>query len=434
MSNGLSDNGLSNSFLSKSRQAASHGFEETSFAAVDEVIRRALSEKRLVGAVVMVAWQGETVYLEAAGLADRELARPMVPDTLFRLASVSKPIVSAAAMALIQQGRLTLDQPINSLLADFHPRLPNGDRATLTVRQLLSHTSGLSYRFLETDEQGAYARAGVSDGMDDATHSLAENLRRLATVPLLFTPGTAWCYSLAVDVLGAVIEQVCGQRLDQAVKTLITDPLAMNDSGFYTEQPERLATPYVNDMPEPHRLAENECVSPFEGEAVGIHFSPNRAFNPAAFPSAGAGMVGSAPDMLRFLETLRKGGGSLISPELIKEMGRDQTSGAELPEQPGYGFGLGFSVLRNPAAATSPESVGTWRWGGAYGHSWFVDPQQQLSVVALTNTLYEGMSGAFVNELRDAVYASVSNSSNNSIGSNNSNSSNNAGNAKDAVL
>lgn len=379
---------------------------ETSFAAVDAVIRQALSEKRLVGAVVVICWQGKIRYQMAAGWADRESARPMRQDTLFRLASVSKPIVTAAAMVLITQGRLQLDLPVDSLLADFRPRLPNGDAATITLRQLLSHTAGLGYRFLETDPQGPYARAGVSDGMDNAGHSLAENLHRLASVPLLYTPGTAWGYSLAVDVLGAVIAQVCGQPLDQAVKTLLTAPLAMHDSGFYTDQPQRLATAYVSDTPQPHILAENECVSPF-AEAVGICFSPQRAFNAAAFPSAGAGMVGSAPDLLHFLETLRQGGGSLISPELIIEMGRDQTSGAILPDAPGYGFGLGFSVLRDPIAAASPESTGTWRWGGAYGHSWFVDPQRELSVVALTNTLYEGMSGAFVSELRDAVYASI---------------------------
>lgn len=381
-------------------------FSATSFAAIDAVITQALEEKRLVGAVVMVAWQGKTLYQTAAGFADREQARPMARDTLFRLASVSKPIVSAAAMALVHQGRLALDQPINTLLDDFNPLLNNGEKAKITVRQLLSHTAGLSYRFLETDEQGPYARAGVSDGMDSATHSLAENLRRLATVPLLYTPGTAWGYSLAVDVLGAVVEQVSGQPLDRAVKMLITDPLAMHDSGFYTEQRDRLATAYVSDSPQPHILAENERVSAFD-EAVGIYFSPQRIFNARAFPSAGAGMVGSAPDLLCFLETLRQGGGSLISTELIEEMGRDQTLGAELPDAPGYGFGLGFSVLRDPHKAESPESIGTWRWGGAYGHSWFVDPARQISVVALTNTLYEGMSGAFVNQLRDAVYASI---------------------------
>ena len=115
-------------------------------------------------------------------------------------------------------------------------------------------------------------------------------------------------------------------------------------------------------------------------------------------------MAGTAGDFLRLLEALRQGRGALLPDELINEMGRDQTRGLDLPNAPGFGFNLGFSVLRDPLSAASPESAGTWRWGGAYGHAWFVDRARGLSVVAFTNTLYEGMSGRFVNELRDAVY------------------------------
>lgn len=118
-------------------------------------------------------------------------------------------------------------------------------------------------------------------------------------------------------------------------------------------------------------------------------------------------MAGTAPDLLRLLELLRQGGGSLLPRELVAEMGRDQIGGLDLPAAPGFGFGLGFSVLRDPALAASPESPGTWRWGGAYGHSWFVDRAKGLSVVAFTNTLYEGMSGRFVTDLRDAVYGAL---------------------------
>jgi CubicO group peptidase (beta-lactamase class C family) len=369
---------------------------------VDAVIDRALAEQRLVGGVVLIAEHGEPVYRRAAGLADREHEQPMREDTLFRLASISKPIVSTAAMVLVSQQRLGLDDVVERYLPEFAPRGADGAAVHLTVRHLLTHTAGLGYRFLEPDEHGPYARAGVSDGMDRAGITLAENLRRIAGVPLLFAPGTAWAYSLSIDVLGALIERVTQLPLGDAVRDLVTAPLGMNDTAFYTLDAQRLATPYVSDVPRPHRMRDKERATPFEG-AVGIDFEPARALDPEAFASGGAGMVGCADDVLRLLDTLRDGG-ALLPRAIVDEMGRNQTGEMGPPDQPGYGFGLGFSVLRDPLAADSPESPGTWRWGGAYGHSWFVDRSRGLSVVALTNTLYEGMSGAFVNELRDAVY------------------------------
>jgi len=370
---------------------------------LDHVIDQTLADQRLVGAVVLVARDGQLLYQRAAGSADREAGREMQADALFRLASVSKPIVSVAALVLVAQGRLALDATIERWLPDFRPCLPDGGVASLTVRQLLSHTAGLGYRFFEADENGPYARAGVSDGMDQPEISLAENLRRLASVPLLYPPGSDWGYSLATDVLGAVIEQVCGQPLAKAVRELVTGPLGMDDTGFVTRDASRLAAAYVNDAPSPRRMRELDIVPAFEG-TVGIRYAPARALDGTAFASGGAGMVGSAGDVLRLLEVLRQGGAPLLPAALVQEMGRDQTGGRELPNAPGFGFGLGFSVLRDPVAAASPESPGTWRWGGAYGHAWFVDGARGLSVVALTNTLYEGMSGRFVADVRDAVY------------------------------
>ncbi|MEC5341462.1 serine hydrolase domain-containing protein [Brenneria populi] len=373
-------------------------------ARLNTAIERAITEQRIVGAVVIVRRHGQTAYRGAAGLADRENARPMTENTLFRLASVSKPIVATAAMALVAQGKLGLDDDIRRWLPDFQPRLRNGRIPTITPRQLLSHTAGLSYRFNESDASGPYARAGVSDGLDAAEISLAENLRRLASVPLLYQPGEAWEYSLAIDVLGAVIEQVCNRPLGEAVRTLVTAPLHMDDTAFYTRDAALLAVPYVNDAPVPHRLQEGETVPFSPEEAGGVSYSLARAGNPRAYPSGGAGMVGTADDVMTLLETLRQGGAPLLSGDLVDEMGRDQTGGFAIPGSPGMGFGLGFSVLRDPAAAGSPQSAGTWRWGGVYGHSWFVDRRQGLSVVAFTNTLYEGMSGRFVADIQDAIY------------------------------
>ncbi|WP_427313014.1 serine hydrolase domain-containing protein [Cupriavidus sp. H39] len=372
-------------------------------ARIEAVVHQALAQQRLVGVVVLASRDGELVHQQAAGQADRESGQPMTVDAIFRLASVSKPIVSVAALVLVAHGRLDLDQDIERWLPEFRPRLADGRPARITARQLLSHTAGFGYRFFEAGADGPYARAGVSDGMDDAPISLAENLRRIASVPLLYEPGTAWGYSLATDVLGALIERIHGTSLDLAVRQLVTGPLGMADTGFTARAAHRVPTPYVNGGPRPRRLREGETVPVIEGTA-GIRYSLARIFNDQAFPSGGAGMAGTAPDFLRLLETLRQGGGALLPAALVADMGRDQTGGLDLPDAPGTGFGLGFSVLRDPRRAGSPESAGTWRWGGAYGHAWFVDRSQGLSVVAFTNTLYEGMSGRFVTDLRDAVY------------------------------
>ncbi|MFC4763182.1 serine hydrolase domain-containing protein [Dyella koreensis] len=374
--------------------------------AVDAALDQALREQRLVGAVVLVQHRGRSVYRHAAGWADREAQRPMRTDTLFRLASVTKPIVTAAAMALVSQGRLDLDEPVTRWLPAFRPALPDGSVPTITLRHLLSHSAGLGYRFLDTEIDGPHARAGVSDGMDASGITLADNVRRIATVPLQFPPGEGWAYSIGIDVVGAVLEAACGQPLDAIVRDLVCAPLGMSDTAFHAVDPARLAVPYVSDTPAPHVLREGEVVAPFP-DTAGIIYSPARALDRSAFPSGGAGMVGVADDVMTLLETLRRGGEPLFDATWVSEMGRIQTGDYGPPDAPGWGFGLGFSVLHDPALTATPEAPGTWRWGGAYGHSWFVDGARELSVVAFTNTLYEGMSGNFVGELRDAVYAGL---------------------------
>lgn len=373
---------------------------------VDAVLDAALTEQRLVGAVVLVQHRGRSVYRRAAGWADRESQQPMRAETLFRLASISKPIVTAAAMALVSQGLLELDAPVTRWLPTFQPKLADGTAPVITLRQLLSHSAGLGYRFLDAALDGPYARAGVSDGMDASDISLAENVRRIGTVPLLFAPGESWCYSLGIDVVGAVLEAASGQSLDAVVRDVICAPLGMSETAFHAVDAARLATAYVSDTPSPHRLGEGEVVSPFP-DVAGITYHPSRALDAHEFPSGGAGMVGTADDFMTLLETLRRGGSPLMHSTWVTEMGRIQTGEFGPPDAPGWGFGLGFSVLRDPSLTATPEAPGTWRWGGAYGHNWFVDGVRELSVVAFTNTLYEGMSGAFVTALRDAVYAGL---------------------------
>ena len=367
----------------------------------------AVLQQRLVGAVVLVRQRGQDVYRRAAGQLDREAGTPMREDAVFRLASVSKPIVSTAALALVGQGRLGLDDLVARWLPYFAPRQPDGTVAAMSVRHLLTHTAGLDYGFFQPPG-GAYALAGVSNGMDASGISLENNLRRLATVPLAYAPGTRWAYSIATDVLGAVIEAVTGLPLAQAVALLVTAPLAMRDTGFISTQPERLAVAYADRAAgeaRPRRLLDTgEDHLPFLDGMAGFVLSPARALDAYAYPSGGAGMLGSAPDFMRLLETLRQGGAPLLPPALARQLGENQTAAFDLPFWPGRGFGLGFTVLTDPQLAATPEAAGTWRMGGTYGHSWFVDPAQELSVVAFTNTALEGMAGPFVTELCQAVY------------------------------
>ncbi|AWH27874.1 MULTISPECIES: serine hydrolase domain-containing protein [Stenotrophomonas] len=362
---------------------------------------------QIVGAVVLVRQHGAWRHASASGLADWEQGLPMQRDQLFRLASVSKLLLTVVVLRLVQQGLLDLDVPVQRWLPQFRPALPSGETPDISLRQLLSHSSGLGYRFLEADAQGPYARAGVSDGMDASPITLAENVRRIGQVPLQFAPGTQWLYSLGVDVAGAVAEAATGQRLQALFEQHLARPLGLRDTGFSTAEGQRLAVPYVDDLPQPHRLGEGETV-PVYADTVGIAYSPARATDATRFPSAGAGLVGSADDLMAVLEALRDVDHSqLLAPALAAQMVSLQVGRAGPPDPAGWGFGLGAAVLFDPAAAVTPQAMGTWRWGGAYGHSWFVDPQRGLSAVALTNTLYAGMHGPFVDALRDAIYADL---------------------------
>jgi CubicO group peptidase (beta-lactamase class C family) len=371
---------------------------------IDAAIDRAIAEKRIVGAVVLVSQDGKLVYQSAKGLADRESKRPMQIDTVFRFSSVTKPIVSAAALALVDQGKLSLDDPVTKYFPDFRPKLASGGEApTITVRQLLTHTSGLGYKFAEKPGT-AYYQAHVSDGFDELRISLDENVQRLGSVPLFSRPGEAWRYSLSIDVLGAVMEKAAGKPLPQIVAELVTQPLGMRDTAFWAREPARLAVPYYDSKPAPARMADPQAV-PYPNGGP-LMYSPSRALDPKAYPSGGGGMVGTAPDVMRFLETIRTGGKPILRTATAASMMSNQI-GSLMGPQPGTGFGFGGAVIVDPAATHTPQSAGTWWWGGIYGHSWFVDPAKKLTVVALTDTGLEGMWGKFTTDLRDAVYESV---------------------------
>ena len=371
---------------------------------VDAVIDQAIAEDRIVGAVVLVAQDGKVVYERAAGLVDKEARKPMQRDAQFRLSSVSKPIVTVAALALVDRRKLSLDDSVTKYLPDFKPKLADGTTPTITVRQLLTHTAGLAYKFTEKSD-GPYHKAQVSDGFDDVNIGLAEEMRRLASVPLLNAPGSQWRYSLSIDVLGAVIERAAGQPLGTAVAELVTRPLGMTGTSVVVDraQADRVAIAYFNAPSGTARMADPQSVPFAMGALV---YSPSRAFDSKAFPSGGAGMIGSAPDVMRLLEAMRKGGAPVLQRPTADAMFRNQVAGMS-GQAPGSGFGFGGALVVDPQAMKTPQSAGTMYWGGVYGHSWFVDPAKKITVVALTNTATEGMAGKFPDGIRTAVYEGI---------------------------
>jgi CubicO group peptidase (beta-lactamase class C family) len=360
---------------------------------LDHVLNTAVAEQRVVGAIAYVMQDHVVVYRRAIGLADREAGVAMTEATPHRLASLTKPITAVATLALIERGTLGLDQPVTRWLPDFRPRLADGAAPPITIRHLLTHTSGLGYTFLELPG-GPYHRAHVSDGLDQPGLSLAENLRRLASVPLRCVPGTEWNYSLSYDVLGAILECADDAPLSAVFERHVTGPLGLADLSFVPRA--ALAVPYRDGTP-PRRIREGEPVPflpPFE-----VAFAPSRALDPRSYPSGGAGLVGTAADYVYFLDALRTRSIPTVSRAALDQMLRDQIAPLTSGLLGEHGFGFGVSVIRT--STSSPLRPGAVRWGGAYGHSWFIDGD--TSCVLLTNTAFEGMTGRLRDEVQRAV-------------------------------
>lgn len=363
---------------------------------IDAAVARAIDEKRIVGSVVIVRQHGELLYEAAHGLADREAGRPMRVDTIFRLSSLTKPIVAATILALIDAGKLGLDAAITDYLPDFRPRLPDGTAPDITIRQLLTHTSGLSTASILTAEEQV---AGVNRWRlgDDAI------IARVGALPLLFPPGTGWTYGPSIDVLGHVAGRLVGGRLEDAMRRYVTGPLGMNDTGFGVPDLSRLAAPYADGADGPDRMGTVHTIPAPWGSTV--TYDPDRIFDAAAFQSGGGGAAGSGPDVMRLLEALRSGGGPILRPETAALGLTNQTPQLPQGTSPGWQFSLFGAWLDDPAAAGVPAPRGTVRWGGIYGHNWFIDPSAGLTVVSMSNTGLEGSDGRFRDDILHAVYA-----------------------------
>lgn len=366
--------------------------------AIDVAIDDALAEGRVAGSVVLVAEDGKIVYERAAGYADREAGRPMQADTPFRFASVTKAFTTMAALKLIEGGHLSPEGKVTNYLPGFAPRLANGSVADMTVGHLMAHTAGLDYRYQQPAD-GPYARAGVSDGLDEGRGSLQANLARIASVPLDRAPGEGWRYSIATDVLGGVIEAVTGVTLDSAIDDLVSKPLQLGATFHWPEA--NIAVPYYNGETAPVLMTRGIEVPQPYGAGVGVRFDPERIRDTSAWPSGGAGMAGRARDVLTLLEAYRTG--SFLSEDL-REAARTPRVGEEAYAMgPGWGFSWLGAALINPAAAGSQWSKGSVAWGGTYGNFWGIDFARKRIVVSMTNTAYEGMSGRFAQGIAAAT-------------------------------
>lgn len=368
------------------------------FNSLERVIDDAVSNGRIVGTVYLVAKDGEIVFAAEKGFADREEGKPVRRDTIFRLASVTKPFVATAALAMMDKGLLRLEDPVTRYLPYFTPKLADGSTPQITLRHLLTHTSGLSYDY--------GADPGFSDGLSDTDFDFEENFSRLAKRPLNFAPGTKWEYSVAIDVLGAVLARIEEASLDEIVNRHVTAPLGIGDTSFHIADRERLATAYADATPAAQRMPDRLVLGSDENGY--FNFAPARAFNPRAFQSGGAGMVGTADGVLSLLEELRSGRGGVLMQETrqaaVSNQVRTLDRGAG---NEGQRFGFVSAVVEDARLANTPQSAGTLLWGGVYGNDWFVDITNGLSVVSMSNTALEGCNGQFTKDTRDALYADL---------------------------
>ena len=342
------------------------------------VLQDSVDRKHIPGAVVLMARQGRIGLFEAIGQQDPAAGTPMRTDSIFRIYSMTKPLVSVAVMMLVERGRLLISDPVSKWLPEYDGQPVLGASGlvpawqTPTVQDLLRHTAGLTYEFLgDSPVQREYDKLELASRQ----RSNAEFSLTLASIPLQFQPRSCWAYSRATDVLGRLVEVISRQTLGEFLQREIFGPLGMVDTGFSVPPAQQ------------HRIAEAFAHDPDGGV-------PMKLINPREVPaleSGGGGLMSTAMDYARFLQCLRNGGElgghRLISRHTLAFMTADHLGdipidGTLLP--PGHGFGLGFAVRRAAGESPVPGSVGTYHWSGIGGTSFFVDPAQDLYAMLLT--------------------------------------------------
>jgi CubicO group peptidase (beta-lactamase class C family) len=352
-------------------------------------VQRDINDKRVAGAVTLVVRHGKVAWFKAQGMADREAAKPMPPDAMFRICSMTKPITSVAVMMLYEEGKFLLEDPVSKYLPEFkNPRVlvkpANGDPYTIpatkeiTIRDLLRHTSGIAYQWNQ-DLGPLYEKANVASGLVQYDGTIGDSVKRLAPLPLLFNPGERYEYSLGVDVLGRLVEVISGKPLDEFFRTRIFEPLGMKDTYFFVpdNKAERLATAYtyyaekgLNRFPD----------TPIREESF-FYSADYPARGPKKLFSGGAGLVSTAMDYARFCQMMldegKVGNTRLLSRKSIELMTHDQLG--KIPSD--MGFGLGFGVDGVKAPLSELGSVGAYGWGGFFYTTFSVDPQEQMIVI-----------------------------------------------------
>jgi CubicO group peptidase (beta-lactamase class C family) len=366
----------------------------THCSTIDHVIDQAVEWGKLVGTVVIVSNGGEPVYRRAAGFADREAGKLIKEDTIFRAASLTKPMIAATILAMADRGLLQVSDPVSTYLPYFRPRLADGTEPVITLSELLTHTAGLTYDYS--------ADPRITAGLTDTEMGLDEVLELVARQPLAYAPGTSWLYSMAIDVLGGVAAKVHGGSLGDALAHYVTGPLGMRDTGFGVTDVERLAVPYGDADPVPERMGEPHAMAnPWGGIT---RFSPQRIFNSQAFQSGGGGTATTAGDFMRLLDVFLSDGAPILKPDTAREALQNQMG---FERDPGQAFSFLGSYTADPDKAGHPWPVGTNNWGGIYGHIWSIDPVNQISMVSLSNTAFYGGELDYPRALRRAVYADL---------------------------
>ncbi|MEQ1606869.1 MAG: serine hydrolase domain-containing protein [Pyrinomonadaceae bacterium] len=367
------------------------GMSSERLGRLTQTLDQYVKDERLAGGVAMVLRRGKVAYVHTFGQRDREAKNAMKEDTIFRIASQSKALTSVGIMILQEEGKLLIGDAVGKYLPEFAnttvavPKEGGGydivkAKRAITIRDLLTHTSGISYGGGPAKDKWEAAKI-TGWYFADRDEPIGATVSRMAALPMDAHPGEKFVYGYSVDILGAVIEKVSGQPLDQFLKNRIIDPLNMKDTSFYLPpaKADRLSVVYSLK-----NGALERAPDPGIGVGQGAYLNgPRKSF------SGGAGLLSTANDYARFLQMLANGGTldgkRIISRKTVEQMTVDQLHG--IPYNAGQGFGLGFSVVKDVGAYGQPSSIGEFGWGGAYHSTYWVDPKEQMVVVYFTQLI-----------------------------------------------